>query len=76
MFQSNSESYFLQLATIPWRIGGVDITSPVTDAQLLSLSSGDYMAITPVPSKDDQFNVVWGALPIYIAFKDTSRNAA
>jgi len=76
LFQSNSESYFLQLANISWRIAGVDITSPVTDAQLQSLSSGDYMVVTPVPSKADQFNVAWGALPIYIAFKDASRNAA
>ena len=76
LFQSNSESYFLQLANISWRIQGVDITSPVTDAQLLSLSPGDFMVVTPVPSKADQFNVAWGALPIYVAFKDTNRNAA
>ena len=75
-FRSNSESYFLQLANISWHIAGADITSPVTDAHLQSPSSGDYMVITPVPSKADQFNVAWGALPIYIAFKDTSRNAA
>ena len=51
MFQSNSDSYFLQLANISWHIGGVDITSSVTDAQLQSLSSGDYMVVTPVPLK-------------------------
>ena len=33
-------------------------------------------ALTPVPSKADQFNVAWGALPICVAFKDTGRNAA
>ena len=76
MFQSNSESYFLQLANISWRIKGVDITSPVTAAQLQTLSPGDFMVVTPVPSKADQFNVAWGALPIYVAFKDTNRNAA
>ena len=42
MLQNNRESYFLQLAHMSWRIGGVDSTLPVTGAQLLSLSSGDY----------------------------------
>ena len=31
----------------------------MTGAQLLSLSSSDYMVITPVPSKADQFNVAF-----------------
>ena len=76
LFQSNNESYFLQLANISWRIRGVDVASPVTAAQLLSLSPRDFMVVTPVPSKAYQFNVAWDALPIYVAFKGTSRNAA
>ena len=70
LFQSNNESYSLQLGNISWRIKGVDITSPVAAAQLLALSPGDFMVVTPVPSKVDQFNVPWGALPIYVAFDE------
>ena len=53
LFQSNNESYVLQLTNISWRIKGVDITSPVTVAQLLSLSPGGFMVITPGPSHAD-----------------------
>ena len=32
--------------------------------------------LTPPPSKSDQFNTVWGSLPIYLHFRDEPRNAA
>ena len=41
----------------------------------MNLKEGDYLLITPPPSKSDPFNTVWGALPVYLAFHETRRSA-
>ena len=46
------------------------------DAQLLlkklkTLKNGDYLVVTPPPSKSDQFGLIWGSLPIYAPFGST-----
>lgn len=75
MFQSNEETFFLTWDLISWVVKG----KPGTDANdsiLRALRPGDFLVITPPPSKSDQFNAVWGAHPVYIPFRDTHRNAA
>ena len=78
MFQSNEETFFLIWSMISWCIGGSpehSCSSP-SDQQLQLLHEGDFMVITPPPSKSDQFNMAWGSHPIYVAFHQNARNAA
>ena len=56
-------------------IAGVPTRMP-SDAQLKALAEGDFIALTPPPSKSDQFHRVWGAHPLYMPYHDTPRNAA
>ena len=51
------------------------ISSRPSEEQLDSLSVGDFLVITPPPSKSDLFGVVWGSLPIYLSYMDERRNA-
>ena len=57
-----------------------DVTFPILraaataeDAQILCilLQNGDYLVVTPPPSKSDQFGLIWGSLPIYVPFDST-----
>jgi len=75
MFSSNEETHFMSWLLVNWIIGGKGCADP-TDEQLNSLGPGDYAVLTPPPSKSDQFNTVWGSLPIYLHFRDEPRNAA
>ena len=75
LFQSNAETFFLGWNMVSWITQGVGVINP-TDDQLLNLKDGDFAVLTPPPSKSDQFNAVWGALPIYLPFKSEGRNAA
>ena len=75
LFQSNAETFFLTWNMIDWIINGVGVPDP-TDNQLNSLKQGDFAVVTPPPSKSDQFNSVWGALPVYLPYKEENRNAA
>ena len=75
LFQSNAETFYLTWNLIDWVISGVDDADP-TDQQLLNLRSGDFAVVTPPPSKSDQFDTVWGVLPVYLPFGNESRNAA
>ena len=78
MFQSNAETFFLVWSMISWYSGGSAgfSSANLSDQQLLLLGEGDFMVITPPPSKSDQFNVAWGSHPIYVAFHQNDRNAA
>ena len=75
MFSSNAETFFLKWNLVSWIINGKGECNP-SDAQLQSLSCEDFVVVTPPPSKADQFNTVFGALPIYLPFKCERRNAA
>ena len=78
MFQSNAETFYLMWSLISWNFGGCpdgSVADP-SDEQLMALKEGDYLVITPPPSKSDQFNMAWGSHPIYIAFHNQVRNAA
>jgi site-specific DNA-cytosine methylase len=75
LFQSNNTTHFLKWANLTWIISGTPVASP-SDSQLSGLNDRDYLAVTPVPSKADQFNTVWGAHPLYLPFREGPRNAA
>ena len=62
-------------ASVTWRIKGKLVTSP-TPAQLRGLKVGDYVVITPPPSKCDAFGVAWGNSPIYLAWHRTRPTCA
>ena len=72
---SNGDTNALRLDNVAYIISGTVVLRP-TQSQLESLTLGDYMVLTPPPSKSDPFGVVWGSLPIYVAFRDTNANAA
>ena len=74
-FESNSETHFLSWPLVNWFISGKGEAEP-TDSLLQGMKLGDFAVITPPPSKSDQFNTVWGALPVYLPFKEEARNAA
>ena len=75
LFQSNSETFYLTWELVSWIIDGPGCPDPSND-QLQNMKEGDFAVITPPPSKSDQFNTVWGTLPVYLPYKDESRNAA
>lgn len=75
LFKSNEETFFLNWSLVGWIIQGAGTTDP-SDEQLQNLVTGDFAVLTPPPSKADQFNTVWGPLPIYLPFKVEARNAA
>ena len=76
MFQSNETTFFLHWNNIHWNIcGKLTSSKDVTNEQLSSLKEGDYLVISPVPSKSDQFNTVWGSHPLYVPFHDRLWNA-
>jgi hypothetical protein len=75
MFLSNKTTFFLHWRNVAWVMNGTLIKSP-SDEQLQGMREGDYLALSPVPSKADQWNSVWGAHPLYIPFHDLPRNAA
>ena len=74
VFRSNETTQYLTWLHLTWIIAGTPVSSP-SDEQLKSLREGDYLAVTPVPSKADQFNIVWGAHPLYLPFHEQPRNA-
>ena len=74
MFKSNEETLFPTWSLVSWYIGGF-VQQP-TDEQLSGLTEGDYLVLTPPPSKLGQFNAAWGSHPIYLAFHNQQRNAA
>ena len=41
-------------------------------AKLKTLKNGDYLVVTPPPSKSGQFGLIWGSLPIYVPFDSTA----
>jgi hypothetical protein len=55
LFLSNETTLFLHWRSLAWIIDGSPVTEP-SDEQLKLLKGGDYLAVTPVPSKSDQFN--------------------
>jgi hypothetical protein len=75
LFLSNETTFFLHWGSLAWIIDGSPVSEP-SDEQLELLKEGDYLAVTPVPSKSDQFNQVWGAHPLYVPFHELPRNAA
>jgi hypothetical protein len=75
MFKSNEETFFLTWKLVSWIIAGVGV-SDSSDEQLESLSSNDFSVIASPLNKSDQFNAVWGALPVYLPYKNDCRNAA
>ena len=75
LFESDEETMYLTWKLVSWIIQGKGVTDP-TDTQLQNLTEGDFAVVTPPPSKADQFNTVWGALPVYLPFKKEQRNAA
>lgn len=77
MFRSNEETFYLTWDLVSWSIGGRVVPwDDATEELLAGLKVGDFAIITPPPSKADQFNQVWGALPMYIPFHSKDRNAA
>jgi hypothetical protein len=75
LFVSDEETQVISWRLVAWFIKGKAVADP-SDQQLRDLKEGDYMLITPPPSKADPFNTVWGPLPVYIPFHRTRRNAA
>ena len=75
LFKSNDTTFFVCWRNLHWIIKGVLVADP-SDEELLGLREGDYLAVSPVPSKSDQTNEVWGAHPLYIPFHEVGRNAA
>ena len=75
MFKSNETTFPLTWDLVSWVIQGAPESDP-SEAQLRGIAEGDYVAITPVPSKSDQSNTVWGAHHIFVPFHDNQRNAA
>ena len=75
MFRSNETTFFITWDNFSWIIAGVLIKSP-SDEELQALKEGDYLAVSPPPSKADQTNMVWGAHPLYLPFHEQARNAA
>lgn len=74
LFRSNETTFFVCWSNLNWIIKGVLVVEP-TDAELRQLTEGDYLAVSPMPSKADQTNQVWGAHPLYIPFHEKGRNA-
>jgi hypothetical protein len=57
-------------------INGAVVKHP-SDAQLASLSDGDYLVLRPPPSKSDPLGLHWGSNPIYLRYSLTAKvNAA
>ena len=75
LFYSDEETCCLTWELLTWHINGKTHKKPSRD-MLNNLKEGDYLLITPPPSKSDPFNTVWGALPVYLAFHEATRNAA
>ena len=75
MFQSNEATFYLTWDMVACVIGGAATSKP-SDAPLKALGEGGFIALTPPPSKSDQFNQVWGGHPLYLPYHDTPRNAA
>ena len=68
----HTDSKGLSCAHIAFKINGrlhsfADASRPTAQV-LATLGRGDFLVITPPPSKSDQFGMVWGALPIYIHY--------
>ena len=60
----------MTMASCRWHIGGeyVSLEGP-TLQQLESMKPGtDFVAVTPPPSKSDQWGRVWGHRPMYLLF--------
>ena len=49
-----------------YRIGGRELACPTAE-DFRAMGPGDNVIITPPPSKADQWAMVWGASPIYLA---------
>lgn len=61
----------LARSNLTWVVRGV-VTQDPTREQLLSLvPHRDYVMLKPPPSKPDPLGVVWGQLPIYLAYDPT-----
>jgi hypothetical protein len=74
LFRSNETTFFICWSNLNWIIKGVLVVEP-TDTELRQLAEGDYLAVSPMPSKADQTNQVWGAHPLYLPFHEKGRNA-
>ena len=72
---SNDGSLALCIGNTAFLIKSTIVCRP-TNEQLDALGPGDFLVITPPPSKSDPFGVVWGSLPIYLPFCQERRNAA
>ena len=72
---SQDDSHSVLKSSCSFIIAGRPVAHP-TVAQLSSLTTSDFLMITPPPSKCDPFGVVWGSLPIYIPFRLEAGNAA
>ena len=57
-----------------YRIGGRELACPTAE-DFRAMGPGDNVIITPPPSKADQWAMVWGASPIYLAWGPEPRNA-
>jgi hypothetical protein len=65
----------LSRASVIFKINGVCYEDP-TREQLLSMREGDFVILTPPPSKADQFGAVWGSSPIWLEYIPMIGNAA
>ena len=72
---SHEGSFALCLKNTAFLIKRKVVSRPSSE-QLKSLSHGDFLVITPPPSKSGPFGVVWGSLPIYLPCLNERRNAA
>jgi hypothetical protein len=72
---SHEGSHALKRSNLAWLIAGVLHRNPA-EAMLQALGPGDYLVISPPPSKADPFGVVWGSLPIYVAYTHSPTNTA
>ena len=64
LFKSNESTHFLLWRNLTWIIQGTPVSNP-TDEQLRGLQEGDFLAVSPVPSKAHQMENVWRAHPLF-----------
>lgn len=61
----------LSRSAVSWLLKGRVYTSAEVRSEFLSeAAKGDFVIITPCPSKCDRYNRVWGATPIWLPYQE------
>ena len=62
-------------ASVSFMVKGVLYRS-LTRLQLMGMREGDYVIVTPPPSKKDPHGVIWGCKPVWLDFRRGERGCA